>query len=61
MPYGRHLVTVHHATSGSIKMKEPSSVPFITSDPDYTPPNIVDEKCDPKNGALDVNPDDYPQ
>jgi hypothetical protein len=60
IPAGAHTLT------GSGTDKEGQTVDFgpvnfTAIAPDTTAPEIVDNKCDPKNGATGVDPADYPE
>jgi len=57
MSLGTHTLTID-ARRGNCKLED-FSYTFTVVGPDKTPPVIVDEECDPENGAMDVNPDDY--
>ena len=58
MSLGVHTLTID-ARRGKCKLEEFTSFVFRVVGPDKTPPKIVDAKCDPENGAMDVNPEDY--
>jgi len=58
LPLGDHEMTID-AEYGICKLERFTSAHFLVVGPDESPPGISDAECEPKNGATDVNPEDY--
>lgn len=59
IPPGEHTLTINGADKSGQELEGFNPINFTVFGPDMDPPMIDDDRCDPKNGAENVDPQEY--